>query len=809
MSFNDLQEAASSLTASLFCTHSKAFWRKTTTMPRPRVSGAQNAVRANKMTMEQHTEAMLSGQLEHLCHPGYQNDESSCSPYSPSRMSNNTTPEHNKGISTTPETDLRLPFRMLRLVLDELSDRLKAEAAPLSETEEDKILEFASEFQQLSARNWRMKEAIWDVPDDPTVEFNPDAPFETSARTASKNSDSPSNNNVSRLEAQGAEHYGAQASGDAKKTVSTKKATASTAKSKETAVAATPSQVQALEKWQEQLVTLFRTLDADGSGSLSVDELRSALIEASIPMARLAKLIKIADADNDGEIDLDEWIRAITTSGAKEFQAISFNLSDKLRSGTLFQENHGCGCVLHPLAKVRITFDTTVFVICCYLALVSPFVAAWESSISSSATEVFEMIDFIIMIFFAIDIVLNFFTGYFNSNDEVVLSLRHIAQNYLKGWFPLDFLSTFPFDIIGIKGGKHMQVFKVLKLVKLLKIVKLLAPRQVDWSDYSQTMDNISTSKIVQMLHRRSAVLLNLLLVCHWMACGLKLVESKDRGFLQQYDDVYGDLAKEYLASLYWAMTTLTTVGYGDICPTSDGERVYTILAMVVGGGFYGYVVGSICSMVASSDLNSSAFYDRMELIHAWVNHHKLPLPIQRRLRRYFKIYLSEKSAINEAEIWRDLTPELQREVGEYIINREVCANPLFDGLAMGTVVRLQSILQKTSTPQGRVIVQKGEPGMAMYLLMSGSAQQVTQDAQGKEHITNLGIGQSWGEEILLGFYESYEYTVTTLQKCKMEMLLEDDFIGLFTHMPSVMERMRQNALELNPHWAQSQHRHS
>ena len=35
-------------------------------------------------------------------------------------------------------------------------------------------------------------------------------------------------------------------------------------------------------------------------------------------------------------------------------------------------------------------------------------------------------------------------------------------------------------------------------------------------------------------------------------------------------------------------------VGYGDITATTDAERAYSIAAMVVGGGFYGYVVGSI-----------------------------------------------------------------------------------------------------------------------------------------------------------------------------------------------------------------------
>merc|ERR1719426_324202 len=105
-------------------------------------------------------------------------------------------------------------------------------------------------------------------------------------------------------------------------------------------------------------------------------------------------------------------------------------------------------------------------------------------------------------------------------------------------------------------------------------------------------------------------------------------------------------------------MTTLTTVGFGDMIPTSDEERLYTTFAMVLGGAFYGYVVGSITSMVSNNDLNASAYYDRMDLIHAWLSHHKLPMVKKRTVRRYFKAYLTEKSAVSEADIWHDLSPE-------------------------------------------------------------------------------------------------------------------------------------------------------
>lgn len=64
---------------------------------------------------------------------------------------------------------------------------------------------------------------------------------------------------------------------------------------------------------------------------------------------------------------------------------------------------------------------------------------------------------------------------------------------------------------------------------------------------------------------------------------------------------------EKYTSSLYWAMMTLTTIGYGDIVATNIYERVYVILLMMVSALVFAYVVGTMCSLVQG--LNSQALY--------------------------------------------------------------------------------------------------------------------------------------------------------------------------------------------------------
>merc|ERR1719174_3581796 len=72
----------------------------------------------------------------------------------------------------------------------------------------------------------------------------------------------------------------------------------------------------------------------------------------------------------------------------------------------------------------------------------------------------------------------------------------------------------------------------------------------------------------------------------------------------------------------------------------------------------------------------------------------------------------------------------------------------------------------------------------------------------GESKRRQLVPGQCFGEEILLGFEEFYDYTVTSTEESKMEMIQQAEFIRVFQMMPNILERIRKNALLINPDWA-------
>jgi voltage-gated potassium channel len=54
---------------------------------------------------------------------------------------------------------------------------------------------------------------------------------------------------------------------------------------------------------------------------------------------------------------------------------------------------------------------------------------------------------------------------------------------------------------------------------------------------------------------------------------------------------------------VYWAVTTMTTVGYGDITPKTDGGRIIAMLVMVVGIGFLSLIIGAIAERFVATEV--------------------------------------------------------------------------------------------------------------------------------------------------------------------------------------------------------------
>ena len=131
------------------------------------------------------------------------------------------------------------------------------------------------------------------------------------------------------------------------------------------------------------------------------------------------------------------------------------------------------------------------------------------------------------------------------------------------------------------------MLFSLLKTARLLRLFR--AARKLD-RNYEYM-----TSLLFLMI-------MFFMLVAHWLACiwyaiGLKEAKTQELSWLSILHIHHGQpsndksesvellsLRTRYLASLYYVMTLCTTVGFGNVSANTDGEMIFSILCMLMGG---------------------------------------------------------------------------------------------------------------------------------------------------------------------------------------------------------------------------------
>ena len=106
------------------------------------------------------------------------------------------------------------------------------------------------------------------------------------------------------------------------------------------------------------------------------------------------------------------------------------------------------------------------------------------------------------------------------------------------------------------------------------------------------------------------AIIITYFIGCFWWYfCTITRDDSPTyKGFLNHFELLDPDVGKDrqLVISSYYALTTLSTVGYGDFYPISNRERMFAVLIMLGGVAFFSYIMGSFIEILSNYDSRDS-----------------------------------------------------------------------------------------------------------------------------------------------------------------------------------------------------------
>jgi hypothetical protein len=319
----------------------------------------------------------------------------------------------------------------------------------------------------------------------------------------------------------------------------------------------------------------------------------------------------------------------------------------------------------------------------------------------------------------------------FSEKGQVIRDKKKIFSRYLKGWFAWDLLSSLPFLLAS--SSPLAAAFQILRASQVFRVMR-------SW-ERSGHLDPL----LLRMIRYLTALaLLVVWLSCCWLFLGLS--DASADGWIARHGFVDRSSGDKLLFSFYWALTTLTSVGYGDVIPKTRSEILLAMATMCIGVVVIAVAIGNIIAVVNQLNDGRSEYEMKQAAMRRYLSLNGVRPETVSQFQQFGNFLWDNYRGVRPDQVLADLPVSLRRVVTEEILEGSAEDIPLLREISFHLRSSLLMIVTAEVIHPGGVILPEGEIGNSIVFMISGRARIVQQGLDDREEWIRFGPGDHFGE---------------------------------------------------------------
>ena len=452
--------------------------------------------------------------------------------------------------------------------------------------------------------------------------------------------------------------------------------------------------------------------------------------------------------------------------------------------------------IILPDNPYKKMWDLLIAILILYSAIITPYEIAFSDSNKSSWFEI------LIDIFLAIDIVLTFFSAYTDEEENLVKNHKKIIKKYLKSWFIIDIISVFPINNL-FKNGKYSGLTKISKLPKLYRLIKLTKLLRMTKMSSKGNLNRVTKFfmeklKINANVERLFFFVLTFLLMNHLCACFwyfmAKIEDFSPDSWVVRLGYMDNSNLELYIISFYWTLTTVTTVGYGDITAGTTIERIYNLFIMSFGVLLYSFAIGSLSSIVSTLDQKSEEMNQKLQILSSIKKEFNLEQGIYDKVRKVIKYDLSRNQK-DKMVFLQELPNKLRIELSQIMHDKVIQNFYFFRDQPSDFFAYVAPLLKPVKFSKNDYLYKCQDMIDEMYFVAKGTVIFCLDKRYGEKEIREIKKNNNFGEiEMCLNEKLSFNIKIKS-RNCELFVLKKNDFLRLSVNFKEFIESFLHKSL--------------
>jgi len=308
----------------------------------------------------------------------------------------------------------------------------------------------------------------------------------------------------------------------------------------------------------------------------------------------------------------------------------------------LHKESFMSKYIIHPGSATNISWDIVGLVLIAYDCFVIPL-----SFFDPSDTQFTMAASWMLRIYWTLNIVTSFFTGYIDTEGNVVQREAAIAKRYMLTWFALDsfiVLSDWLEEavVLGDEDAGYHRVGVAFRGLRMIRTVRLLRMAKLQVL-FTQLTDQLRTEELLLMAHI-AKIMIAMMAAAHFIACiyyGIGM--SKANGWVEEIypDPLSKPLANRYFLSLHWSLSMF--VGETLVTPYNLRERIFAASVLFIGFMLTAALMGSLTTAMTRLQLIRSEHTQQLAQLRRFLVHRAVSRPLAVRVQRNAQHQLMEQ----------------------------------------------------------------------------------------------------------------------------------------------------------------------